>query len=342
MAVKPRVCFVCDKAQLGREYLPIHNAMERRFDFVRHFVDDVWPDRISQIPDYSSYDAIIWFVKYRHLILRPPFDWDDYKGMRLMHDQDAYQNFSAMAGTRFLDTWPEVYRRHGFHVLACTGMATRDNLKAGGVNAVWVPKAYEPQRFRDLRSPRAGICYFGEPYAARKAMLRRTYAAGIRVERFKCSYFELNNYLNRYALCLICNFSGRDERWWEVLADRLHLPRTPTRWGQAPEAMLKNFEVAGAGCVPVCDEIPELAYLGFRDGVTMISYRDFDELVDKIRHYRDRPDEVAAIGKRAAALCAQWHSWDQRAEMFAAILEGRRPDPDVDPAWAKVGDTVSA
>jgi spore maturation protein CgeB len=84
--------------------------------------------------------------------------------------------------------------------------------------------------------------------------------------------------------------------------------------------MLKNFEVAASGCVPFCDEIPELRDLGFEDGKTMVSYTNFDELIEKLKYYSKSPELLSQIGKNAATLCAENHTWDHRAKMFEGVI----------------------
>ena len=86
---KIKVCLICEKYQLGREYVTFHEALERQFDLTRYFADEKWPEEITEIEEYEKYDAFIWFVRFRELLKRPSFKWGNYKGVRIMHDQDA-------------------------------------------------------------------------------------------------------------------------------------------------------------------------------------------------------------------------------------------------------------
>ena len=319
---KLTIGLVCQRYQLERQHIALHAALDRKFSVTRRFTDDGWPRSMRDLPQFEGHDAVVWFVRFRDLIRQPAFDWNGFAGRRVMYDLDAYQNFSTLVGSRYLGAWPPVYRKHGFDTLVCTGKATRDHLLECGVNAVWVPKAFDPERFHDARQPRHGACYFGELYDARDAMLRHLERSGVQVERFRSSFFDLNDHLNRYALCLICNMA------LEAPLGLRHLPRLATRLGAArlspgPEPMLKNFEVAASGCVALCDDIPELADLGFRDGDTMLSYRDFDELVYKIRAHLDAPEDLRRISARAAQLCRARHTWDHRMEALAQVLCGK-------------------
>jgi hypothetical protein len=318
-----RLCVVGQRYQVDREYLSIYEALERRFDLTTVFTDDGWPAAIEDIADHERYDAILWFVRFRELIERPAFRWGNYAGMRLMYDQDAYQNFSHMAGSRFLGAWPDVVQRNELDVLLCTGRATRDNLIQQGVRAVWLPKAADESRFHPLDRPREGFCYFGERYAARAAMLAELQKQRIKFERFTCSYFDLNERLNRYVACFICNMEAKVGSGMRRVVNRL-FPSRGLDLGPAPEAMLKNFEVAASGCVPFCDAIDELGDLGFRDGETAVTYRDFTELVDKARAFERDPSALAAIGRNAAELVRTRHTWHHRAEQIATLVAAER------------------
>jgi glycosyl transferase family 1 len=316
---RARLCVIAQKYQLGREYMPLHTALANSFAVTRVYTDDGWPMSIRDIRDYRRFDAVLWFVRFRELIKRPAFDWADFRGMRLMYDQDAYQNFSLLAGDRFLNAWPKVYRKQRLDALLCTGEAARDNLREAGVNAIWVPKAYDPARFFDKREPREGVCYFGELYDARAAMLRYLYSNGIQVQRFRCAYTELNGYLNQFAVCVICNMVALRAKHPFPLPAWFRASGTP-RFSPGPEVMLKNYEVGASGCVPFCDPIPEMSKLGFVDGVTMVSYSGFSDLADKLSWYLKEPHKLRQISDSAARLCANRHTWDHRAQQIATII----------------------
>lgn len=322
------MCIVCERYQIEREFISVHRALEDTFDVTRLFVDDRWPASVFDIPDYQSYDAICWFVRYRNLIRQPAFDWRDYDGWRLMYDFDAYQNFSSMASgvsdSDYHGTWPKVFESNGFHALFCTGKATRDNLRSEGVNAIWVPKAYDETRLFPKHQPRRGIGYFGEQYNARAAMLASVKAAGIQVTRFRCPYADLNEHLNQFQICLISNMVGtaRIPLHRRLLGLFPHLAYSIS---PGPEPMAKNFEIPGSGTVAACDHIPELEDLGFLDGETAIIYRDFDELVEKLRHYARESDQLAVISANGAKLCRERHTWAHRARQMLEVVKSARP-----------------
>jgi hypothetical protein len=314
-----RLALVCHRYQLTREYSAMFEALHRRFDVTTILVDDGWPRVMSSIPSYDGFDACLWFVRFRELIDQPAFSWGDFRGVRIMYDWDAYQNANLLGGNRFLGRWPEVFRRNEFDVLVCTGREVRDNLRSEGVDAHWIPKGADIERFRPLKRPRDGFCYFGERYLSRAAMLDYLRRHRVKVDTFRCSYFDLNDRLNAYAACLVCNMVGRVPPGLPSLLNRLFPSRFITH-EIAPETMAKNFEVAAAGCVGFADFHPEFDELGFHDGETLVTYRSFDELLDKIADYRRRPDALAAIGARGARLVRERHTWDHRAEQLEHLI----------------------
>jgi hypothetical protein len=327
--VAVRVCLIDHRISLTDRNRGLLEAFQRRFDLTTIFVDDGWPRNVVEVPEYQSYEAIIWHVKFRQLLHQEPFDWQDYVGARIMYDQDTFTNYNTMGGARYLGKWPEVVRANGFHVLVSTGQAVSECYLDEGIHTCWIPKGYDATRItNEMRVDRDGICFFGAAYAARRAMLAFLDRERIPYTAFRCRPGELNDRLNRFAGCLICN---QDLRGPSVLPRRIYrsnhfIRHAPPGWlrpAPGPEPMMKNFEVAGAGCAPICDEIPELADLGFRDGLTMVSYSRFDELAEKLRWYALNPETLAEVGRRAADLARSRHSWDHRVEDFEKLIASR-------------------
>jgi hypothetical protein len=327
-----RVLLVCHRYQLqpaSSQYHALHHAFDRHFALTRWFVEDRWPRGVGDIDGYDQYDAVVWFVRFRELKDQPAFRWGPYGGVRLMYDQDANQDFSQLGGSRHLGLWPEVFKRNEFQILACTGAKVRDHLESRGVHAAWLPKAVESGRFSDLGLPRAGIGLYGKRhYRSRAAMLDYLRHRHVAYEFFRCTYQELNGHLNRYQAGLVCNMEGVVRGPLASLINRVR-PRSGIRLAEGPELMLKNFEIAAAGCVCFCDYIPEMDELGFVDGDTVVTYRSFDELVEKLSDHLSRPDTLRRIGSRAAALCAERHTWDRRMEQLDQLIRqmgaGRPP-----------------
>lgn len=322
-----RILVIVHRYIQGKGHWDLFRALEKRCELRTQFVDDGWPERLADLGDLAGVDAVLWFVRFREQARRPAFDWQGWGGLRLMYEPDASQNYHQTNTCRYLGQWPAVFRRHGYDLLICTGREVARRLTDDGVPALWVPKGFQPKRLFPLGGERAGLGNFGEPYLARRRMQDHLRRAGVPFTDFRCPFAELNEHLNRYLGILICNFEARCPL---PLAGRIGArlyrwtPGPLFRLGPGIEPMAKNFEVAAAGCAPVCDAIDELEELGFRDGETMVSYRTFDELVEKARGYLASPDRLAAIGAAAGELAHARHTVEHRAEQMLAALATAR------------------
>jgi hypothetical protein len=327
-----RILLVCHRDRLGRHRAPVHRAFDRRFDVVRYFVEDGWPASVEQLPGYDGYEAIVWWVRFRRLREHPPVDWGGYQGARVVYDWDVFQNYWHIGGAGdYRGMYADVFKRCAFHLVACTGYETAARLRAEGVPAVWIPKGFDAEDFRDLGLARSGICHFGRLYPARRAMLASVRGRGLDVTHIAPSYEGLNAALNRFEAAIVCNMSASTSAGWRRWAASV-VPGFPVRVRPGPEALIKNFEVAASGCALVCDEVPDLAHLGFVDGVTALTYRTFDELCAKLEAGLAATDGFKTIGARGRELCLARHTWDQRmAQLSEAIGALREQGLDAGP-----------
>ncbi len=309
-----RVAVICHRHHIGGHQGHIYDALARRFPLTRVVVEETgWPQRLADLPGGGEFDAIVWRVKLKLLRDQPPFDWQSYRGLRVMLDHDLYRNYPGLwpRSVNYHGAWPPVIQRQGFDLVLVSGKRVCELLRDEGVPAIWMPKAYEAGWLFDKGTQRRGLAYYGSLYSAREAMLDHLDRSPIAVHRFTCPESALNDKLNHYLGVVICNMgmlrggSGRT---------------TP-----ASEAMLKNFEVAAAGTAPICDPAPDLADLGFVDGLTAVVYTTFEDLVDRLHGYLEQPELLRAIGRRAAALVSERHSWDHRVAFLERLLT--QPDP---------------
>jgi hypothetical protein len=275
---------------------------------------------VEQFADYEQYDAIVWWVRFRRLREFPSFKWSAYRGIRVVYDWDVFQNYWSIGGpVDYRGTFPEVFKRFTFHIVACTGCETAERLRAEGVPAMWIPKAFDPADFPDLALPRSGISHFGRLYPARRAMLSSVCDQGFEVTHLTTPYEGLNGALNRFEANIVCNMSSNASAGWRKWAAGV-LPCFHIRVWPGPEALIKNFEVAASGCTLVCDDVPDLPHLGFRDGVNVLTYRTFDELHDKLAAGLESPGLFTEIGARGRRLCLARHTWDHRFEQLSSAI----------------------
>lgn len=325
---RTRVVIIGHRLGLTNYIRGVYESFGRQFDLKIVLVDDGWPKSIDDIPDARSYDACVWFVRFRELVRQAAFDWKDYAGCRVMYEWDAHANYHTMLNPVWIGRWPAEFRRHRFDVLVTTGKRCQELLEADGVPSYWLPKGFDRDLFFDREEERRGVCYFGDKYCSRRAMLHYLRSRAVEVEDVTSKYDELNGRLNRHLACLVCNMGGTVRGGLFRVANRIW-PSRGVMLEPGIEPMQKNFEVAAAGCAPVFDWIEELSDLGFREGETMIAYRSFPELLEKLRHYESRPDELRRIGTNAGKLAAERHSWDHRAGQLDRFLHALKAGQSV-------------
>jgi hypothetical protein len=297
----------------------VHEAFDRRFFVTRVFVDDGWPLRVPDLPDYQSYDAVISFVRFRQLERLAALEWGDFRGQRILYDLDAFLFLTSLSFRPANVTWPVTFDKHGFDWLLCTGKRVTEELKGVGLQAVWWPKAYDQNRFFDADRERRGFCHFGTLYIARQAMLHRLARADLEVRHLTVPFDELSDALNEYLGLLVCTLSNSTRTTVSRVLRKLN-PEWGLQLSPGPEPMQKLFEGAGSGCAVFNDRMDELIDLGFKDGENIIVWQDFDELIDKIRWYRDRPEMLRDIGRSGHELCRKTHTWDERMVQLETLL----------------------
>ncbi|HET6437338.1 MAG TPA: TylF/MycF/NovP-related O-methyltransferase [Anaeromyxobacter sp.] len=105
-------------------------------------------------------------------------------------------------------------------------------------------------------------------------------------------------------------------------------------------ANMRIFEVTGSGVFLLAQHHDNLAEY-FEPGVEIETFRDEQELLDKIRYYLDHPVEREAIARRGQERCLREHSMDRRAEQLDAIVRRHHPHPEA-PAEIPPGGAVDA
>lgn len=272
------------------------------------------------LPDLERFEAVVYFVKFRQLREQPGIIWRGFAGRRVLLDHDSFHDYGGWWGSPHIGQWTEVVHRLGFNLMVVSGETSRRHFAAQGITTETLHKGFDPAQFRDLDLPRRGLGHYGSPYGARLAMLRRVQKAGIEVGNMRVPYLELNTELNAFLAILVCNMTSLPRFGRVGRAIQRVAPGTLLKIGPGPEPMAKNFEAAAAGCAVFMDDNPDLEPLGFIDGQTAIVYRDFDELIDKLRYWLDRPDDLRRIGQAAAALSLERHTWTHRAASLQDIL----------------------
>ena len=74
---------------------------------------------------------------------------------------------------------------------------------------------------------------------------------------------------------------------------------------------MRLFEAAGVGVFQIADDLPGV-HQWFTEGETIVTFRDLDDLRQKVAYYLNHDDERQAITQRARDHVYQHHTYDQR------------------------------
>lgn len=270
----------------------------------------------------ADYDAVIVFVAFKRLRAAPTLAWGGYSGLRVLMDHDIIQNYSTIFDATLVGAWPPVFHRHRFDSVVTSGRTVQQRLAGDGIAADWVPKGFEPARFRTRSGRRSGIATYGSAYACRQVAERALRDARIPLTRIDTtSYLQLGGRLNQFLGCLAISSELEVPPEQRGLLDRAVARDVPMHPGLEP--MAKFFEGAGAGCCPIADAMDDLEALGFRDGETCLTFRSHAELVDKLRGGVNAPASLAAMGAAAASLARAEHTWAHRALTLRDVIHHR-------------------
>lgn len=272
------------------------------------------------VPDLSKYDVVLVFIRFSELNTWPDMDWRGFSGLRVLMDHDSFQDYGGWPGSPYVGAWTRSFKRHRFDLLVASGVSAAEHFNALGIDCVVVHKGYTPALFRDECRDRAGMCHYGSPYPARLKALRRLSSSGIAATSISAPYEVLNRELNSFRSALVCNMAASTIGGRIGAVVNRYRPGTLIQLHGAPEPMLKNFEASAAGCAVFMDDCPDLADLGFIDGETAFVYSSLDELVEKVRYWREHPESMARVGAAGAALCRARHTWEHRAHELQAHL----------------------
>lgn len=306
------------------------------FDVARADVDALSQGGLAS-PDrdivLSRWDAIIVFVSFTALRKAQPLQWGGFAGLRVLFDHDIIQNYSDLFDPTLYGLWPEVFRRHRFDSMITSGRAVQQRLGEDGITADWIAKGFEPSRFADREGPREGVVSYGSAYACRVVAERAVTEAGLPLSRVAMTpYPELGAVLMRFLACMAVSSD-----LCVPVERRSHMKDEPAReiaMRPGLEPMAKFFEAAGAGCCPIADAMDDLEALGFRHGDNAILFRSHGELIDELRWWLARPDEVRALGRAASRLAHAQHTWAHRAQSLHDALARRLSGAAYEPGFS--------
>lgn len=299
------------------------------YPFVRSIVDglatcehvraaDDYYQALERIADIEGgYDVIIVLLRAR-CIFRHPGLFADVGKPVVVVDHDACQN--SLPWHPNYKLWTRYYSENPVAALCVSGNQALWDLTGRIPGIVKRIAKGAPERFLSSEMNKAGrYCVFGtvrlDAYVERRNVfdeirghtiydrvvrrwslyrssyyLSRIWRKKPDVSRIDFSYDRMSDVLRYYSAAIICDKGLR-------------------------EPMMKHFEVAALGLVPLRDDecMEELEEHGFRDGQSMLLYSDTDELKDKL-HFYSRHIRLLNRIQEGARSVAYRHTWEKRAQ----------------------------
>jgi 2-polyprenyl-3-methyl-5-hydroxy-6-metoxy-1,4-benzoquinol methylase len=189
-------------------------------------------------------------------------------------------------------------KSHHFDFLFAAQRDGAEQLRDGGISTTWLPLACDPEVHKKQDVVKTfDVCFVGNIFPGERADL-----VGLLRSRFR------NTFVGR------CYF---DEMARTYSASRVVFNRSIRN-----DVNMRVFEAVACGSLLLTNDLRDNGQEElFRDGVHLATYRDADELVDKVRFYLDREavrERIAAAG-RAEALAR--HTYRHRMESLLAEVE---------------------
>jgi glycosyltransferase involved in cell wall biosynthesis len=255
--------------------------------------------------EISRYERIMFFLRFKKEMRQPLFIRSVPNLVILEHDawQDDFPG-------KYRGKFSAHYRRLPAARVLTSGWQVTEKLKAQGVDAVFVPKGYDPALLANRGGTRdIELGFVGsignDAYFKRKAMLETI----------------------RARLPLVVTRTESGEEYAAMLNRIRFFVSADVGMG---EYMIKNFEAMACGCVLCAWDQGEAENraLGFQDMENIVLYRDVEELTQKLARLRAEPKHAAAIAAAGQALVECEYRFDRIGErIIAALAPPLRPNP---------------
>lgn len=188
--------------------------------------------------------------------------------------------------------------------------STEDALKkycVEGALPIYLPEGANPEihRHYDLKKT-IPLSFVGQCYGNRPAIIARLREAGIPVEAYGAGW--PNGPLSTEEMVRLYSKSRINLGFGGVI-------------GFSDSYCLKgrDFEIPMSGGLYLTEHHPELARV-YEIGKEIVTYGDFEDLVEKIRYLLDHPEAAERIRQQGFARARRDHSWEMRFEKVFNII----------------------
>lgn len=183
-----------------------------------------------------------------------------------------------------------------------------EDFKRDGVEAIWLPHAFEPEAYHDLTrldpDTNKPIPFefaskeFDVSFVGHVSSTNREDFLDTMFREFPNFYFGQKQFQDAARIYgkskIVLNISMKDD------------------------LNMRCFEVIGSKACLLTDRVHGMEDMGFIDGETCVLYSTIDEAIEKTRYYLDHDDEREKIAERGFKLAMERHTIDHRV---SKILE---------------------
>jgi len=219
----------------------------------------------------------------------------------VVFDHDVCQN--NVPSSNWYHRYPSILRALGKVRVIVSGVELSQQLKEEGIDACFLPKAYDDAVISDLGLERKIEAAFvgrtkHKAYRQRKQFLmqaeKKLGVPTLRAERGA----PYNALLNNIGIFVSVDIGYN-------------------------EYMIKNYEAMAAGCAVLAWRQPqqENDALGFRDMENIVFYRSFEEFEDRLSFLKANPQIAKRIAQAGKELVEKRHTWRNRAQEILPLIE---------------------
>jgi tetratricopeptide (TPR) repeat protein len=349
-----------------------HHWMTRDMRALGHEVALIDPDELCEQFGIELYRRVllqrIAAERPDVLLLYPPYDLLRPQDVQKIHEMGTTTVGFAYDDPIFL---PSYLRKPGDFELICsqfeqvydvyvtTSRAIEREAKTRGVGHIrhirWACNTPSDlgDRVRDLP-----VVVIGAPYPRRVKMVKHLKQAGVKPIVFGAEGWK------SFADVADCYQGMLTRPGMFDMYRRAQIAIAPADWESTytPMVKLRTLEIACMGAFQLCEQCEDLADY-YVDGEEIVSYRDWDHLVDLIRQYGADPERREAIGRAGYEATRRNHVWTVRwseIEQLVLPMVAQRRENQSSPAprdehlpqelglaacaghYEKLGDTATA
>lgn len=323
-----------------------HHWMTQDMKALGHEVSTIDPDELCEQFGIELYRRVllqrIAAERPDVLLLYPPYDLLRPEDTAKIHDMGTVTVGFAYDDPIFL---PSYLRKPGDFELICkqfeqvydvyvtTSRAIEREAKNRGNSHIrhirWACNTPGElgDRPRDLP-----IVVIGAPYPRRVKMVKHLKDAGVRPIVFGAEGWKL------FADVADCYQGMLTRPGMFEMYRRAQIAIAPADWESTytPMVKLRTLEIMVTGAFQLCEQCEDLADY-YKDGEEIVSYKDWDDLVEKIRFYLANPKKREEIGRAGYEATKRNHVWTVRwseVEELAKPLAARYAENKSAPAAA--------